>query len=86
MKIVVTQDDIDKGRKYNPIACPVALALRRTFPDKDIRSAYTVAVEHIQLNHFNTVKSYPYPKGVSLSIQDFDRGLEIAPFEFELEI
>jgi len=29
MKIRVTQEDIDRGLKHTPIACPVALAVER---------------------------------------------------------
>lgn len=36
-KIRVTQDHINKGKPVEAGACPIALALRERFPDKDIR-------------------------------------------------
>lgn len=82
MKITVTQDDINNGVKGDVRHCPVALAIRRLFPDRDMRSGYGFAIDH----SVQPFKIYRYSEGVSDSIHYFDIGRGMVPFEFELEI
>lgn len=40
-KILVTQEDIDKGRRHDPHQCAVAKAVRRTVANKKVVSVTT---------------------------------------------
>lgn len=76
MKIQVTQEDIDKGIRQAPCSCPVGRAVKREI-DGCVSVGYaTVATEE---------KLYWLPDEVSNFIFNFDRGIIVKPFEFELE-
>lgn len=75
MKIDVVQEDINHGKRENPLACPIALAIGR--------SIGTVSVE------VNTVRSKTHwvylPMKAQVFIRDFDAGKLVQPFSFELD-
>ena len=77
MKITVTQNDIDSGYQYSCECCPVALAIRRDTGRKAIVGNFRVSFE-------DGSGFYDLPFDVSESIQHFDNGAQIDPFEFEL--
>lgn len=82
MKIIVTDEDIVKGRSKNCTECPVALAIKR----------YTkkfVAVYKNMIYIGNTKISaqiYDTPSSVSKFLSKFDRNKPVKSFEFELKI
>jgi hypothetical protein len=77
--INVTQDDIDNGNVGDACACPVALALRRAFKT----GGYDFYVE----DKCMFVNNYAYfnPPEVKNFIVNFDHGIKVEPFSFELE-
>ena len=75
-KIEVTQQDIFDGRPNNGFACPIAFAVRRAVGgralvnDKEV----TAAGEYAKM-----------PQAASNFVIEFDCGLMVSPFSFELE-
>lgn len=88
MKIAVTADDIREGRRYVCERCPVALALLRACADGVfVRASYFSAAlwfagrEAACQGHVTA-----FPAEATRFVDDFDRGLDVAPFEFELDV
>lgn len=79
MIIHVTQDHIERGTKCNCYACPVALAL-----NEQTDEAWQVTF--VGLFSDITRKRLSVPKAVKEFIRAFDAELQVAPFEFELDI
>lgn len=79
MLVKVTQDDIDKGKRKRACFCPVALALNRDAP----RGGWSVSDIMLVDGDGNL---YAAPINVSSFVMDFDRGLSVQPFEFELNL
>lgn len=75
MKIQVTQNDIDKGKRCDNTLCPVALALNRKGVFARVSMCFIRARGRIA----------EIPEHVSELIFQFDHGLDVAPFEFEVE-
>lgn len=77
MKIVVTQDDIDNGRRESPTHCPIALAARRQFPHR-----YVLATaDHLLVGGL----TYYWLPPVAVSfVDDFDEGYPVQPISFEV--
>jgi len=77
MKITVTKEDIERGRKRDPNNCAVAMALRRA------------GVSHFGVTGMLVCvaagpTSVVLPGPVQEWIIDFDRGAPVRPMEFEL--
>lgn len=80
MKIVVTQNDIERGTRYRACACPVALAIkRRTSRECEVAGRYMIFRSDI-----NT--KYDLPTPVRKFVVDFDTGKPVKPFSFELDL
>lgn len=78
-QITVTQDDIDRGLQGARKHCPVALALRRVFPQGGI------LVEG-ELLSIGSCVWFP-SRTVRDFIEDFDEGdKQVEPFAFTLEL
>lgn len=78
MLIKVTQEDINKGKKHNCNECPVALAIKRIINDKYIKThKANLSIDSVW---------YPLPSIVVKFISDFDKGIMVKPFEFELNL
>ena len=77
-KIVVkiTETDIFEGRRDDSEACPIALSLKRLFPED------VVCVESWQIC-INGV-AHPTSSFVNDWIDAFDDGCDMEPFTFEL--
>lgn len=80
MKISVTQEDIDKGERNECRRCPVALALARAG-----FSGWEVDAGTIFLPH-STAEPIRTPVEVTRFVLDFDEGLPVFPFTFELPV
>lgn len=77
--ITVTDDHIKQGVKRECTLCPVALAIRSQLPDSNIdvyRSTFLIAAGHI-------IKA---PESVRKFIDKFDKGMDVKPFSFYLEV
>lgn len=76
-KITVTQEDIEKGRRGDYGACPIALAIKRAIPDGGFISVddEEILVGHNRFESIEAVWSFVY---------SFDAGDAVEPFEFTL--
>jgi hypothetical protein len=81
MKIMVTREDIEGGRRYDPVRCPVARALRRAG-----MVFFTVMESAVRLRDEDEHGGLlVLPGSVQNWIRDFDRGEPVEPMHFELE-
>src|SRR5208337_1065748 len=82
MRITVTIEDIEAGRRYDPVRCPVARALRRTG-----MAYFTVMESAVRLRdeeHYGGL--LVLPGAVQDWIRGFDRGEPVEPISFDLEL
>src|SRR6266404_6219339 len=78
MLIAVTQKHIDEGKRRHCHRCPVALALREATDRSDIEV----------LSKYAGVPSgwsWNLPYEAQKSIDDFDMGRPVKPFEFQID-
>ena len=76
MKISVTQEDIDKGKREDSCVCPIALAVRRQ----------TGRLFHIDdTNADDGYDTIQLPIKARQFVRSYDNGNPVEPFEFELE-
>jgi hypothetical protein len=83
--IIITQDDINKGKRGECSLCPVALAAQRAFPDK----CPQVAAWNMYLDSSADVLDGPsitLPDEVREFIVAFDRGQSVSPFAFTIRV
>jgi len=78
MKITVTKEDIQKGRRENPWFCPIARAIKRQC--KLTRSTVSVGERTATVNH----KILNIPKSAQSFIDKFDNKKSVKPFSFYL--
>lgn len=77
MKIIVTQNHIDRGVRGSCYSCPVALATR---------DAGCQCVLHLDyLCKYNEDQKFKLPKEVRNFIVEHDAWKDVRPFEFDLE-
>ena len=76
MKVRVTQDHIDRGKRLNPDLCPIAIALA----DEGWRQVEVACGAALSRE-----RSGLLPVRVSAWVSDFDEGATVKPFEFEFE-
>lgn len=81
MKVIVTRDDIDQGRRRDPNDCAVARALRRAGV---AHSGVTGMLVFLDNNQQRTSVLLPGP--VQEWIVDFDWGAAVEPIEFDLTL
>ena len=74
--IKVPQECIDNGIKNDPNYCPIALAIRNVV-GKDL--SIDVSIDEIR------IEDRTYPISFADFITSFDKGLNVEPFEFELD-
>lgn len=79
MKVQVTQEDIDAGIRKECMKCPVALAVKRMFPDHHVK----VGITRIYLKKDGITSSYRLPQKIAVKIARFDDGAAMVPMEFE---
>jgi hypothetical protein len=80
MRIRVTQECINDGVQCDCRACPVALAIRRKYPKRDV----SVYRDEMLLRH--PYRKISLPQRACDFITAFDEGMPIKPFSFELKI
>lgn len=76
--INVTQENISNGHKCSIEDCPIALAVKEVYPGKYISVTY----HYIRLDN----KQYRVTDEMKGNMYLFDKGDEIVPFSFELEL
>lgn len=74
--IQVTQEHIEKGQRFEPFSCAVALALK----DSGFESARVSESEIVC-----DCDIFPVPSSVRAFVGRFDRGEPVLPFSFELD-
>ena len=87
LKIRVTEQDIENGQKGSCRKCPVALALRKHYPDNDLLvGAHDVDIylDGVAFSSNNLV-TYKFPSEVTQFIGDFDDGKPVSPIEFVID-
>jgi hypothetical protein len=81
MRITVTREDIEVGRRYDPVRCPVARALRRSG-----MVYFTVMESAVRLRDEERHGGLlVLPVSVQDWIRKFDRGEPVEQVSFELE-
>ena len=83
LRVLVTVDDIASGVQRSPRRCPIARAMERLgLPSPSIAGAY------VRLGLFGVGQSdvVPLPAPVTEWIRAYDRGSDVGPFEFELQL
>lgn len=76
MNIVITDQDIQDGECWDACKCPVALALKREFPEAEIVVCHTTCVVDDT--------EYPLPDEARKWILDFDLEKPVAPIQFTI--
>ena len=92
MKFRVTQEDIQKGCRNNCIACPVALAIRRTYPVNQgtvnrVRvGSMMVKIDFISITTTKSLghREYELSPRVTKKIKEYDVTRKMKPFVFTL--
>ncbi|ANA87336.1 hypothetical protein PBI_KAMPE_104 [Gordonia phage Kampe] len=80
MKVTVTQEHIDKGKRWEICNCPIALALKeKGFNNVEVSTFEISASKHndLMINH------YRVPSVAKRFIKSFDDGHPVEPFTFE---
>ncbi len=77
MKIKITLSDILCGEPGNHSRCPIALALKRAHPNKNI------SVDHSGFSIGDV--EYDISAEIHEFISDFDFGVVVYPFEFDTD-
>lgn len=85
--IEVTQDDINNGIPNSEHSCPVAIALKRVFPDRRVSVNEDSLMLYEEINEVcvrRIIKGTP--SEVQAFILDFDDDVAVEPFSFEVDI
>ena len=82
-RIRVLATDIKNGERQHSQACPIALAVRRRFPDA---SEVTVSTEVMAFYLKGRTHHAALPSIARFFINEFDAGHPVAPISFELEL
>lgn len=84
IQVKVTEDDIRGGKREDAKGCPIALALGRVFPGREIVVfSYEAWVCH-EVNG-ELLRKIPLKFDAVKFVMDFDAGYEVHPFEFPIE-
>ncbi len=81
IKVEVTAEDIETGKRNDPCHCPVALAIMRTVPGVSPDGGLFAGVFVLRWAD----KCMRTPDAVAEFIVQFDGGGDVHPFAFELE-
>lgn len=81
MKINVTAKDIRMGIRGNCLKCPIAIALKRAFKAKEVTvTTITFLVDRLKFR----IHELDDDSNIVSFIEDFDQGVPVKPFSFEL--
>lgn len=84
-KIEVTRDHIKKGIRANGSSCPIAIALIPLLKASHYPVVYTGYVSFTVPNRWHSI-NLNMPGEATIFLNDFDKGLNVDPFTFELDI
>ena len=82
MLIEVTREHISQGQRQECALCPVALAIKAVIPC----TYCAVGVGSVQMIRRKQWYDLDLPAKVQKFIKEFDLGLPVRPFSFELEL
>ena len=83
MNIIVTQDDIDRGRASSPAACPVSLAVQRATGADTVRCFPS----WIEVCNGENSRNYRPPHAARNFMKLFDlHKSAVFPFTFRMEV
>lgn len=82
MKISVTREHLRNGKPISPGLCPVALALG----EQHVGQEFVVFSTHMTCQMGNGRAVFVLPPNAVLNISRFDKGEQVEPYEFELEV
>lgn len=80
MLVVVSQEDIDEGRRGTPYRCPIALATTRTLR-KNTRVTES-GIDYVGLSHVR----YNFSKSTREKLNRYDRTGKMKPFRFRIQL
>lgn len=83
MTVNVTQEDIENGT-YSSLHCPIGLALKRQ-TGKIWWVSIGCATLFDEMLTDEWPSAYILPDEASIFVSDYDKGLPVAPFSFEME-
>lgn len=75
LKIEVSREDIQRGIPKSACYCPIALALKRAFPNSHIKVTGTLFIDG---------RRFSLPAICNTFMGAFDTNKAVEPFEFEL--
>ena len=81
VRVEVTQEDIEKGKRKAGWACPIARAIKRRVPQSRRRDVF---VEHALWEVGYHVR--PLPRTAQRFVKRFDAGEPVKPFAFMTEV
>ena len=82
MIIDVTYFDIQRGKRQNAKACPVALGIKRAI--NPLWHVYVIP-NNVHFYHSISDENRLLPQEAVIFIADFDAGNIVAPFSFEID-
>jgi hypothetical protein len=86
-KIKVTRHDIKNGSTCSLNYCPIALAISRQFPNRQVHVWDTMCfLDPIGHSPFSTSNRWALPEKCIKFIYKFDMGKRVHPMVFELDI
>lgn len=83
-KITVNKTNIKKGTPGSTCGCPIALALRREFPGKQVSVSDDVIEIYEPGKYWCTAVFYHTPNSAKRFIKKFDNKQNVEPFTFAL--
>lgn len=86
VSVRVTSDDIASGKRKDACHCPVALALKRAYPESEIFAGDDGELYTYQAPAAPRVRVASLPPVANRFIEEFDDGYAVQPFSFTLDI
>lgn len=88
-KVEVTQDDIGEGCRFDTNNCPVARAIKRTFPEFD-EDLLVVHEQEIIVSYKGWCRKIAMPEHVEQWIRNYDYAkatlIVVSPISFDLTV
>ena len=83
LQVNVTQEDINRGKICMPMNCPVALAVTRAVPNKEVVVSSFKVTTHT--DDPNDIEIAELPEEATAFILAFDNKKSVTPFSFTVE-
>jgi hypothetical protein len=82
MQIEVTQKHIDKGERFAPCKCPIALAVIETLG----RDQVYIGSQEVRINNLEKTVEIELPEAAREFIYRFDALKDVQPFTFDFPV